>query len=374
MGLFALGPILVVSQGPREDYERHTWARIALADAIERDPRYRDVLATWHAQELTAHTAQAAEELEALAREGSPLVEDPVILANGMLGTRVKGRHELDEPVPPPEATIRVGPFVDKLLAGNATLADLGDLLQAADSFEGEAIHLDLRSERPLGTATRHVAVANDAASRARRAIVEAPLREMNRIWGDGEARATEALALITAMRLEPWPFLATDLVRRYAAMLEGRVLGKGMTLDYRFGDPSLGEAAPDDLGIPTFTPTGHAATDLRRIKDWESRVASVKQRLEAAARAGERKHPRTRRMRADEQKGYRRDAGWLFENRANRLSLQSIAERDLGSRDAWRDVQRGVRRARTALTMARDYDPALDPRQTNGGLDVRRD
>jgi hypothetical protein len=363
LALFDLGPILVVAKAPAEDYERHISARIALGDAIEGDRRYRDLLTIWRDSELQAHAANANEELSAVIAEANPPATEPVILADGTLGWLLEGRRELDDPAPPSDAVIRVGPFVDKLIAGQATLEDFAELFTAADAVEGRSLDIDARSERPLGTAARHMAIVNDAESRAARGRVEAPLRRMTEIWGDGDLRIDEALGLVTALHLDTWPFLATDLVRRYAAGLEGKALGKRLALEYRLGDPALGAEEPPNLDIPAFATSGDAATDLVRINAWESRVASVKETLARAAKAGERKHPPSRRMHPDERAGYRRDARWLFENRADRVALRALAQRDLGSREAWREIQRGVSRAKKALSIGRNYNPVLDAR-----------
>lgn len=269
----------------------------------------------------------------------------------GIVGTKLHGPNVLDEPRPPDATTLQIGPFVDRLLAGEATLGDLGDLLAEANR-RPNLTAIDAGSRRPIGKSSRYVEFDLRPASRAMYAPLESSLLELEQHW-DPEVRQKEAEALVADLRLGMWPWLATDLIRRYVEALESIIRGTSVRLTHRMGDPRRGGSEPQGLAIPAFEPTGDLTADSARLARFQARVDEVREELERAKREHRPTSARSRRAHTSEHKGYRRDAGWLFENIASGMSLRRIAERDLGSIDRWTDVQRSVNRAKGYLDLA---------------------
>jgi hypothetical protein len=358
MTLLDQGPILVVGHGPTDDIVRHVHVRYMLADRIATGEPYKALLASWRDPEVKALAADAHNAFEHYIAETGYPRNEVAFVAGRLVGRAVQRRHALDEPAPPQDRTVQVGAFVDQLLAGDATLGDLEALLTSVDKMPEGAIHLDLRSPRPLGTATRFVEIANDDRLRDLRAPLETLLAAIDGVWGDAARRRDEAVDLLDTVGLGAWPVLATDLVHRYGAEVVGLIRGETARWEYRMGDPSLGGPEPAGLEIAEFVPTGNAATDRRRLKAWKGRLAEVEAAVEIAARAGGRAQRRTRPIRPDELDGYRRDVRWLYENLAEGKSLTTIAGEDLDSRDRWRDVQRSKSRIQRLLAAGRDYEP----------------
>lgn len=265
-----------------------------------------------------------------------------------MVATKLHGRNALEEPLPPEAETLQIGPFVDRLFAGEATADELATLFYQAEARP--IAHIDARLPRPIGTASRHVAIRLDPRSRATRAPMQASLQEIERRW-DWESRHAGAAALIADLGLGQWPFLAADLIRRYVSELEAIIRDRPSSLEYRMGDPRRGGQEPPNLEIPAFEATGHPVIDIARLGKWQARIDEVRTALTAAIDdpcAG-----RSRRARGDEIEGYRRDARWLFEHQAHSTSYRTIAERELDSMERWRDVQKAVKRAKTYLDLA---------------------
>ena len=348
--MFDQGPILVATTASPEDAARHVALRAYLLDRIEKHDRYRTLLRSWGDDELRSLAATAHRHLVDLVAASGDDLDDSVLYPGGTVGTQLHGSNVLDEPGPSETTTLRIGPFVDRLLAGEATVGDLAELFVEAD--ERHVTDIDARSPRPLGTASRHVGIRLDPASRTMRAPLEAALRDIEQRWPT-ENRRAEAEALIAELRLDAWPFLAGDLVRRYFATLESIVRGKPWSLDYRMGDPRRGGTEPPDLQVPAFVPTGDPVVDSARLAKWQARLDEVRATLHEAMTTDEPKRARTRTARQDEQAGYRRDADWLLEHRAAGTSFRTIAQRDLGSADRWRDLQKTVNRAKGYLELA---------------------
>jgi hypothetical protein len=352
VGLLDRQSVLVAMSGPIEHGQRHVQVRLMLCDAIEGDPRFGQLLTAWHDPEMRVLAAKARTAFAEFLVATGLSVDDVEFAFHGRLVGRIRrGQHALDEPPPPSEWSIAAGKFTDQLVAGEATLGDLAALFELADSTpQGAAIDVDLRTPMPLGTLDKVVELDSTGTGRQRRDPLETILADIDHLWGDPADRHREAIDFLTSIDLGWWPFLAGDLGHRYGAQLLGEIRGEPPLLDYRLGDASLGGPEPPDLGIPEFVPTGNAATDRERLRRWRERLNQVEAAVASAARAGERQHRRTRPMRPDELAGYKRDVAWLYENRANRTSMTIIAERDLGSRYRWRDVQKGIRRIRRLL------------------------
>jgi hypothetical protein len=350
--MFDLGPILVASTATPELALRHVYVRAAIADRIEAHDLFPGLLVRWADAQARVAAADAHRHFLEYVDKSGMKPDDLIFLAGGTVGTRILGRNALDGPMPPATTTLRIGPFVDRLLAGEATLRELESLIREAGERD-DLTDIDATSPRPLGTATRHVEIRLDPVAIAMREPLEASLRAVASCWGSTEIRQKEAAALVVALRLGPWPWLAADLVRRYLATLEAIIRGTPWHLEYRMGDPSGGGVEPDGLAIPAFEPSGDVVSDRTRLAKWQTRFSEVQQALEQAHLAGRPAVARTRRSRADELNGYRRDANWLFENIALEVSLRDIAEREFPLLDRWRDVQRGVNRARRCLNLA---------------------
>jgi hypothetical protein len=355
--VFDLGPILVASTATPEQALRHVYVRAAIADRIEAHDLFRGLQLRWgDAETRMAAAGVHPHFLEYAASSGSK-PEDLVFLAGGTVGTKVLGRNVLDGPTPPATTTLRIDPFVDHLLAGEATLYEFASLMREAQERDG-LTDVDATSPRPLGSTTRHVEIRLDPVAMAMREPLEASLRALASRWGSSEIRQKEAAALVDALKLGLWPWLAADLVRRYLATLESIIRGTPWQLEYRTGDPRRGGVEPDGLAIPAFEPSGDAVSDRTRLAKWQTRLDEVLQALDQANRAGIPTVARTRRPHANELDGYGRDVGWLFDNIALGVSLRDIAERDFPLLDRWRDVQRGVNRARRHLSLADIYWP----------------
>lgn len=349
--MFDQGPVLVATSATPEDSERHVVVRVAVADRIEGHERYRALLRSWEDDELRAIATAAARQFgDVVATSGSD-PDDLVFYPGGIVGTLLHGSNVLDEPAPPEVTTVRIGPVVDRLLAGEATMQDLGDLLAQVDR-RSDLTAIDARSPRPAGTASSFVEFDLSSAARAIRAPLETSLLELERRW-EPDLRQVQAEELVSALNLGRWPWLASDLTRRYAATLELIIRGRPWGLEFRTGDPTGRGLEPPGLAIPAFVPTGDVVKDRARLARFQARFAEVGEVLERAGRKTALPGAKTRRAHRSEQAGYRRDAGWLFENIAAGTSLRKIAERDFGSTDRWKDVQRGVKRAHGYLDLA---------------------
>jgi hypothetical protein len=350
--LLAREPILVVASASGADLVRHVQVRASLGDEIERGSPYRDLLGLWRDADIREIAERAHDAFDAYVRDsGQPAENIDFAFGGRLVGRVVRGHHVLDEPTPPPDQTLPVGAFVDRLLVGEATLGDLGELLTAAPAMA----HVDLRSPRPAGTVERAVEIDWSTDGVRRRAPLETLLAELDAIWGRPSDRRGEALAFLASIRLDRWPSLASDVLRRYGANVLATIRGEQPRWEYRVGDPSAVGTEPPDLAIPAFEPSGDAATDRRRIALWQERVADVSRQIESAATARTPTHPPTRPFRDDERAAIRRNARWLYQQAADHRSLVAIATADLGSADRWRDVQRALRRARQLLDMGAD-------------------
>jgi hypothetical protein len=325
-------------------------------------PPGSELQSSWCHDELRAIATDAHRHFRELVAASGSDPEDLVFHPGGIVGTKLHGPNVLDEPRPPDATTLRIGPFVDRLLAGEASLGDLGELLAEVDR-RPDLTAIDAGSRRPIGTPSRYVEFDLRPASRAMCAPLESSLQELEQHW-DPEIREKEAEALVSELKLDTWPWLATDLIRRYMGTLESIIRGTPLRLEYRTGDPRRGGSEPPGLAIPAFEPTGDPMADSARLTRFQTRVNEVREELEQAKRAQMPTSARTRRAHASERKTYRRDAGWLFENLASATSLRKIAERDLGSVDRWTDVQRSVNRAKSYLSLANiPWPPGPDRR-----------
>lgn len=187
------------------------------------------------------------------------------------------------------------GRLFDELVAQTGDGPD--DVVVAKGGLVGTRIHgpngsaMDVGSERSAGPA-EYVAIRLDPATQAIVAPLAAALRALEERW-DARSRYAAADALIVDVGLGRWPFLAADVVRRYLAELESIVRGARRS------------------GAGRHTPVG------------------------------------------DDQLGDRQRAGWLFEHEAGISSYRTLAERDLGSPDPWRQVAREVNRVKAYLDLA---------------------
>jgi hypothetical protein len=364
--MFDQGPILVATTAIREDTERHVLHRAFVLDCVQKDARYLALVQDWGDDGLRQLAKSARQQLAELIAQTGDDPEDIVLYADGAVATKLHGRDALDEPLPPAAETLQIGHFVDRLLAGEATTDELATLIHQAETRS--IAHIDARSPRPIGTASRHLAIRLTPRSRASRAPLQASLQEIERRW-DSVSRHVEAAALIADLGLGQWPFLATDLIRRYVSELEAIIRDRQPSLEYRMGDPRRGGQEPPDLEIPAFEATGQPVNDLARLAKWQKRLDEVRTALTAAIDdppAG-----RSRRARGAEIAGYRRDARWLFEHQAHSTSYRKIAQRELDSMERWRDVQKAVRRAKTYLDLA-DITWPLGTQQATAADDRR--
>ncbi len=356
MALLDRQRILVSSAASPDDVRRHILVRTALLDVIEAQVPYRSLLDAWRDAEIRSAATRAHVAFEEFAAASGLKGADVAFAFGGrMVGRLVQRRHALDEPTPPAERTVAIGAFVDRLLVGDATLADLAEVLTAPDRLPPGPIDLDLRLPRPIGTVTRAVEVDSTPTGLARREPLEALLAEINDAWGEQESRRSEALELIASLHLDAWPALATDLLARYGAAVRGLVRGEKASWEYAFGDPSAGVAEPPGLDIPAFEATGDTATDRLRIRLWRERTEQVACSIEAAAMAGSRVHRRSRPVRSDDEAAFRRNAGWLYRHSAENRPLRAIAADDLESPDRWREVQKALARTRELLALGGD-------------------
>jgi hypothetical protein len=72
-----------------------------------------------------------------------------------------------------------------------------------------------------------------------RRAPLETLLAELDAMWGRPSDRRGEALAFLASIRLDRWPSLASDVLRRYGASVLATIRGEQPHWEYRVGDPS---------------------------------------------------------------------------------------------------------------------------------------
>lgn len=346
--MFDQGPILVATTAIREDAERHVLHRAFVLDCVQKDERYLALVRGWGDGELRHLAKIARQQLVQLIAQTGDDPEDIVIYADGAVATKLHGLNALDEPLPPEANTLQIGHFVDRLLAGEATTDELATLFHQAE--EQPIAHIDARSPRPIGTASRHLAFRLDPRYRAMQAPLEASLQDIERRW-HSESRLAEATALIVDLGLGQWPFLAADLIRRYVSDIGAIIRNRQPSLEYKMGDPRRRGQEPRNLQIPPFEATGDPVVDVARLAKWQARIDEVRTALTAAIdgpAAG-----KSRRVRNDEVEGYRRDARWLFEHQAHITSYRAIAERELDSVERWRDVQKAVKRAKTYLDLA---------------------
>lgn len=358
--MFDQGPILVATTATPEDAERHVVVRIALADQIEDHKGFRALCRSWGDDDLRAIATNAGRQFNALVAASGSDPDDLVFNPGGIVGTTMHGPNVLDDPMPPDSETVRIGPFVDRLFAGEATLSELAELLADVD-MRTDLTTIDTRSPRPVGTASRYIEFDLSSAGRAIRAPLESSLQDLERRW-EPDSRLRQAQALISALHLDNWPWLASDLIRRYTATLESIIRGTPWRLEYRSGDPRRRGSEPPGLAIPAFVPTGDLVSDTARLARFQERVAEVREALEQAKQKEAPESSKTRRAHSSERRGYQRDADWLFENVALGMSLRRIAQRDLGSIDRWTDVQRGVKRAKGYLGFANLSPIGPDP------------
>jgi hypothetical protein len=299
--MFDQGPILVATTAIPQDAERHVLHRAFVLDCVQKDARYQALVRGWGDGDLRDLADIARQQLGELIRLTGEDPEDIVLYAGGTVASQLHGRNALDEPLPPASATLQIGGLVDRLLAGEATADELATLFD--DAQRRPIAHIDARSPRPIGTASRHVAFRLDRASRAMQAPLEASLREIERRWHT-ESWLAEATALIIELGLGLWPFLAADLTRRYVSELEAIIRGRQPSLEYRMGDPRRGGQEPPDLQIPAFETTGNPVADVARLAKWQGRIDEVRTALTAAIEDDSDATRQSRRVRRDEIEG----------------------------------------------------------------------